>query len=638
MGDMLTTGVSGLLAFQQALDTTSNNISNASTPGYNRELVNFATQESDVYGNGWMGNGVQIADIQRVFDQTVATQVRSATSSYNQLNTFATQAAQIDDLLGSSSAGISTQLQNFSNAVQDVADSPTSTAARQALLSQATTLTSSLQGFDSSLQTLDTEANSSIGSEATTITSLAQSIASINQQIAAVTGQSQQQPPNDLLDQRDQLITELSSHINVTTSTQSDGTENVYIGSGQALVSGDKAATLVATPNAYDPAESDVSLQSDGGSVDVTNNLTGGTLGGILQFRSQMIDPTRNALGQIAVTVANAVNQQNNAGMDQNGNLGGDVFAVGGVGVDPSSANTGDATVTVTRSDPDAITTANYQLSYSSSGWSMIRTDSGASVTLTPTATAGTYTADGMTISIGAGASAGDSYLIQPTTDAVQGMTVLLTSPSQIAAASAVITTPATSNTGTGTISSGTVIDPSSYIAGSYTLGFTNGGASWQVTDSSGNPVASGTYTSGADIDFDGLQVQVTGAPAVTDTFAISPNSAGSSDNSNSNAMAGLFDQLTLGGGTQSINGTVQQLVTNIGVQTDQAQTGATAQQSVLTDATNTQQSESGVNLDEEAANLVQYQQAYEAAAQVIKTADNLFQSLIAAVGGTPLT
>lgn len=637
MGDMLTTGVSGLLAFQQALDTTSNNISNASTPGYNRELVNFVTQDSDVYGNGWMGNGVQVASIQRVFDETVASQVRSATSSYNQLNTFATDAAQIDDLLGSSSAGISTQLQNFSNAVQNVADSPTSTSARQALLSQATTLTSSMQGFDSSLQTLDTEANSSIGSEATTITSLAQSIASINQQIAAVTGQSQQQPPNDLLDQRDQLITELSSHINVTTSMQSDGTENIYIGSGQALVSGDKAATLVATPNTYDPAESDVSLQSDGGSVDITNNLTGGTLGGILQFRSQMIDPTRNALGQIAVTVANAVNQQNNAGMDQNGNLGGNVFAVGGVGVDPSTANTGNATVTVTRSDPNAITTANYQLSYSSSGWSMIRTDTGASVPLTPTGTAGTYTADGMTITIGAGANAGDSYLIQPTTNAVQGMSVLLTSPSQIAAASAVITSPATANTGTGTISAGTVIDPGTYVAGTYTLGFTNGGADWQVTDAGGT-VATGTYTSGADIDFNGMQVQVTGAPAATDTFAISPNSAGSSDNSNANAMAGLFDQLTLGGGTQSINGTVQQLVTNIGVQTDQAQTGATAQQTVLTDATNTQQSQSGVNLDEEAANLVQYQQAYEAAAQVIKTADNLFQSLIAAVGGTPLT
>ncbi|MGA3156164.1 MAG: flagellar hook-associated protein FlgK [Steroidobacteraceae bacterium] len=637
MGDMLTTGVSGLLAFQQALDTTSNNISNASTPGYNRELVNFVTQDSDVYGNGWMGNGVQVASIQRVFDETVASQVRSATSSYNQLNTFATDAAQIDDLLGSSSAGISTQLQNFSNAVQNVADSPTSTSARQALLSQATTLTSSMQGFDSSLQTLDTEANSSIGSEATTITSLAQSIASINQQIAAVTGQSQQQPPNDLLDQRDQLITELSSHINVTTSMQSDGTENIYIGSGQALVSGDKAATLVATPNTYDPAESDVSLQSDGGSVDITNNLTGGTLGGILQFRSQMIDPTRNALGQIAVTVANAVNQQNNAGMDQNGNLGGDVFAVGGVGVDPSTANTGNATVTVTRSDPNAITTANYQLSYSSSGWSMIRTDTGAAVALTPTGTAGTYTADGMTITIGAGANAGDSYLIQPTTNAVQGMSVLLTSPSQIAAASAVITSPASTNTGTGTISAGTVIDPGTYVAGTYTLGFTNGGADWQVTDAGGT-VATGTYTSGADIDFNGMQVQVTGAPAATDTFAISPNSAGSSDNSNANAMAGLFDQLTLGGGTQSINGTVQQLVTNIGVQTDQAQTGATAQQTVLTDATNTQQSQSGVNLDEEAANLVQYQQAYEAAAQVIKTADNLFQSLIAAVGGTPLT
>jgi flagellar hook-associated protein 1 FlgK len=637
MGDMLITGVSGLLAFQQALDTTSNNISNSSTPGYSREVVNLGSQDSDVYGNGWMGNGVEVQNIQRVFDETVAGQVRSATSSYNQLNTFATQAAQIDDLLGNSSAGISTQLQNFSNAVQNLADAPTSASARQALLSQATTLTSSLQGFDSSLQTLDTEANASITSETTTISSLAQSIAQINQQIAAVTGQSQQQPPNDLLDQRDQLITELSSHINVTTNLQSDGTENVYIGSGQALVSGATAAKLVATPNTYDPAESDVSLQSTSGTVDITQSLSGGTLGGTLQFRSQMIDPTRNALGQIAITVASAVNAQNSAGMDQNGNLGGNVFNVGSVGVDPSSANTGNASVTVTRSDPDAITTADYQLSYGSSGWSMIRTDTGASVPLTATATPGTYTADGMTIAIGSGASLGDSYLIQPTADAVQGMSVALTDPSQIAAASAVITSAATTNTGTGTIAAGTLSDPGAYVAGTYTLSFTNGGADWQVTDS-GGPVATGAYTSGGDIDFNGVQVQVSGAPAAGDQFTISPNSAGSSDNSNANAMAGLFNQLNLAGGSQSINGTVQALVTNIGVQTDQAQTGATAQQTVLTEATNTQQSQSGVNLDEEAANLVQYQQAYEAAAQVIKTANDLFQSMIAAVGGTPLT
>ena len=232
---------------------------------------------------------------------------------------------------------------------------------------------------------------------------------------------------------------------------QSDGTENVYIGSGQALV-------MVTQPRRWWPRQMPTTRQKAmSRSIrrrqrQYYDNLSGGTLGAFLQFRSQMIDPTRNALGQIAVTVANAVNRQNNSGMDQNGNLGGDVFAVGGVGVDPSSANTGNAIVTVTRSDPNAITTTDYQLSDSSSGWSMIRTDTGASVALTPTGTAGTYTADGMTITIGNGANAGDSYLIQPTVDAVQGMSVLLTSPSQIAAASAVIASPASTNTGTGTI------------------------------------------------------------------------------------------------------------------------------------------------------------------------------------------
>src|SRR6202167_4220143 len=252
MADMLNTAVSGLLAFQQELDTTSNNISNANTPGYSRETTDLVSVPGLYVGDLSIGYGVQVSSVQRVYDQTVASQVVSATSAYNQLNTFSTQAAEVDNLLGSTSNGLSSQLQSVASALQTVANAPTSSASRQVFLSQAQQLVSNLQSDDSSLQSLDSQANTQLTSDASQVTSLAQSIGALNQQIMADTSQSQQAPKR-LLDQRDQLINQLATYANVTTTQQSDGSVNVYIGSGQALVAGTTAATLTAIPNAYDP-------------------------------------------------------------------------------------------------------------------------------------------------------------------------------------------------------------------------------------------------------------------------------------------------------------------------------------------------------------------------------------------------
>jgi flagellar hook-associated protein 1 len=231
---------------------------------------------------------------------------------------------------------------------------------------------------------------------------------------------------------------------------------------------------------------------------------------------------------------------------------------------------------------------------------------------------------------VGAGAQAGDSYQIEPTRAAVPGLSVLLTDPSQLAAAAPLLTSAAAGNTGSGSIDQGSVPNSAAWVRGNYTLSFTSANA-WQVTNAAGTVVGNGAYTAGAPITFNGIQVTVSGAPASGDSFSIDDNASGSGDNRNATAMAGLLDQSLIGGST-SINSAVNQLVTNIGIQTSQAQSGTTAQQAVLTDATNAQQSVSGVNLDEEAANLVQYQQAYQAAAEVIKVAANLFQSVLTAV------
>ena len=222
MADLLSTSVSGLLAFQRALDTTSHNITNANTPGYSRQVAEFMTRNPQQAGNGWVGNGVDVTTIQRQYDDFLAGQSRSASSSYNQFATYATQAARVSNLLGNTTTGLTASLQNFINAFQAVADTPTSTPARQTLLSQAETLMQRLQSYDESLRGFDAQVNAQIKSEADSITSIARSLAKLNQDIVSAKGRSSQ-PPNDLMDQRDRLIDELAQHVNVNVVAQSDG-------------------------------------------------------------------------------------------------------------------------------------------------------------------------------------------------------------------------------------------------------------------------------------------------------------------------------------------------------------------------------------------------------------------------------
>lgn len=636
MAGMLSTGVSGLMAFQTALDTISNNVSNANTTGYSREAVNLVSNAAGATNGGWVGGGVSVSTITRSYDNLLAGQTRTATSSYNQLNTYSTLASNIDDMLGDSSTGLSATLTSFTSALQTLADSPSQTATRQAVLSQAQTLIAQFQSYQSTLNQLGSQVSSSISSEATTITSLGQSIASLNLQIENAQNETGQ-PPNQLLDERDALIDQLSTHVNVNTVAQSDGSVNVYIGSGQALVVGTTSTTLAATPDQYNSGQALV-LQTVNGSVDITSSISGGTLGGDLQFQGSMLTPVQNALGQAAVTLVNLVNAQNSAGIDQNGDMGTALMAVGSPTVLASSRNAGTETVAASITDTSSLTSSNYYLKYDGSNWSLVDSSSGAAATLTAS-TAGTtttLTGAGMTLTASGTAQAGDKFLIEPTASAVSGLSLLTSDPAQIAAAAALTTTATTGNTGSGAIGAATVTDAAAWTAarGDYTLSFTDA-SDWQVTDASGNAVANGTYTAGSAIAFNGVQVAVTGTPAAGDSFSIDDNiDAASGDNSNALLLAGIGSSAVLNGGKESLADAINNLIGKVGTLTRQAQNGATATQASMQSAQAAQQSVAGVNLDEEAANMVKFQQAYEAAAQVIKTAATLFQSILSAVQG----
>lgn len=631
MSSMLSTGVSGLLAFQTALDTTSHNISNSSTTGYSRQSADLATTQPQYLTGNWMGTGVSVDTIKRSYSDLVATQVRSSSSSKNQFDIYSSLADQVNNLFGDSSTGLSASLQKFADSFQSVANSPSSSAERQALLSQAQTLVTQLKSYDGRLSDLHSQVNSQLDSEATTVTGLAHDIAQLNQMISSAVGKGSD-TPNDLLDQRDNLLDQLATHVNISTVKQTDGTVNVFIGTGQALVTGATAADLITQTDSYDASRKGLAIRNGVSTVDVTDALSGGSVGGLLSFRSELLDPATNALGRIAASISDAVNSQQNAGMNLSGSLGANMFAVGGVNVLPNSANAGTGSASVTRSDVSALTTGDYLLTKTASGWSLRRTDTGQSITMSGSGTAlDPFVADGLSIVTSGTASAGDRFLIRPTSNVVSGMNVALTDPNGVAAAAPVITSASSTNTGNATITQGSVTDASDpQLRTSVTIQFLSGN---RYTTDGGTTTVS--YTSGQPItvNLNGWQATISGTPQVGDTFTVKDNAGGTGDNRNALLLANLFDKNYMDSGKTTINGAIGQWVADIGVKSSQAQSNLTTQTNLYNDNISAQQSVSGVNLDEEAGNLLRYQQAYAAAAKVISTSNALFTSLLQAIG-----
>ena len=628
MSDMLSTGVSGLLAFQTSLDTTSHNISNAATPGYSRQNTLLTENSPQLQGGGWIGSGVNVVDVRRTYDDIVAGQVRIASGAKSQWDAYTSYADQINNLFSDSGHGISASLQDLSNAFQTVSNSPNSSAERQLLLSKAQTLVDTLQSYGVRLDQITSQFSAQLDTEANAITGLAKNIASLNSKILVATGGGQA-APNDLLDQRDALIDQLSQHINVSTIKQSDGQVNVFIGTGQALVLSTNAAALTSKADPYDITRRILALQSDTGQVDITSSLTGGTVGGLLSFRSGILDTAKNNLGQIAVALTAAVNQQQNAGLDLNGNLGSNLFSVGGVSVLNNASNAGSGTVAVSRGNPQQITTADYLLTNTASGWTLQRTDTGQSIALSGAGTnVSPFVADGLSIVVGGAAAIGDRFVIKPTSTAVSGLKVNLTDPRTVAAAAPIIASANTSNTGGATITQGVVTNAANVnLLTPVTIQFTSAN---QYTVN-GGPV--NAYTSGQPISVNGWQVVISGTPTTGDAFNVQYNANGKGDNRNALLLAGVLDSGFLNSGTTSVNTAVGSWIGDVGVKSNQAQANQTAQTAVYNDLYATQQNQSGVNLDEEAANMIRYQQAYAAAAKIIATSKALFDSLMQAVG-----
>jgi len=624
MANMLTTGISGLNAAQVALTTVGNNIANAGTDGYSRQTVTQVERISQQAGKFTIGNGVDVASVQRSYSEYLTTAMWSSNASLSRASTFNDLTTTLNSVL-SGSGDMQGSLDSLYAAFSTVANAPSTSSARQSLLGDAAGTATMFNTLGQQMQAQQLSVNKQISSTVDSINNATASIAALNKQIKQLGSGAM---PNDLLDQRDALVNQLSGLVGVSAVTESDGTMSVYTTAGQTIVTGASSFNLKAAPDPYDATRTNI---TDSVGNDITTKLSGGALGAMLDYRTTVLDPAQNALGQAALALSSSVNAQQAKGLDLNGNLGAPIFSVGSPAVASSSKNTGSATIGAAISDVSATTSSDYIMTYNGASWSL-KTTSGQSVPLT-TNPDGTYSADGMTFSVSGTAAAGDSFKIQPTRNAAGSLSVAMTDPSQIAAAAALTTTAATANTGAAKVGSVSVTDPTNagVLAGA-TISFTSPTA-YTITDAGGATIGGGTYTSGQPISANGWSVSLTGTPATGDSFGVAKNANGLNDNSNALKLAALSDSGVLSGGKVSVVDAYANLTTQIGSAGAQAATNLTTQTALHDQAVSAQQSVSGVNIDEEGANLVKYQQSYQASAQVIAAAQTIFTSLMNAIG-----
>ncbi|MEO7480611.1 MAG: flagellar hook-associated protein FlgK, partial [Sulfuriferula sp.] len=464
--NILSIGQSALAAAQAGISTTGNNIANAATPGYSRQVVVQGSALSQNLGYGFLGQGTQVETIKRIYNDFQAGQVRATQSTNSSQSTYATQLQQVDNMLADPSAGLSPALQGFFKGVQDLAANPASVPSRQAALSSGQSLAARFQSLNDQLTQMNQGVNSQISSSVGVINTYAQKIAQLNNSITLAQGAANGQPANSLLDQRDQLLSDLSKEIQTSVVKQDDGKYNVFIGNGQPLVIGSQTYALKTAVSPTDPGRAEVAYATNGSSVIMgENSLGGGTLGGLLAFRSQSLDPAQNALGRVAIGLASDFNAQHRLGQDLNGNLGGNFFTVASPRVAASYGNTGTGVLNATISNASALTASDYRLNYDGTNYQLTRATDGAVTTFSSFP----QTIDGVSLNISGTPAAGDSFLIRPTVDGAKSISVAISDPALIAAAAPIRSTASSppirstssaTNTGTGTVGTASVNPP----------------------------------------------------------------------------------------------------------------------------------------------------------------------------------
>jgi len=643
---LLSIGKSGLLAAQTGLATTGHNITNANVLGYNRQVVVQGTTQPIQTGEGFIGTGTEVAQIKRVYDDFLNRQLLGAQTNQAQFDTYLNQVSQIDNLLADTTVGLGPALQGFFSGVQNANSNPQSTAARQAMLSAAESLASRFNGLSSRMKELNEGVNSGVTASVNEINSFARRIAELNNTIAGLSVDPSALP-SDLMDQRDALIAEMNKQVQVTVRPAENNMLNVSFGTGQPLVIGNRSQELATAPSTFDPERIVVGYRTQGGTFSQLPDsvLTGGQLGGLIDFRNSGLDVANANLGKIAAGLADAFNDQHKLGIDLDGNLGGNFFKDIHAYVGYDTRNSPSSTVKIDAVVVDAakLTTSDYDINYNGTNFVVTRASDGATTTISPYPQTQPQVIDGVAFSITGAAGGPDHFLVRPTYNAAQDFGVELKDRNKIALGAPVSTSVPAANTGTAKISAGAVnanyLLPGNQLAAPVTLTYNS--ATNQLTGfptavdvtvngtttsyPAGTPVP---YTSGAKMSFQGIEIDITGNPANNDKFTISPGS-GVGDARNGVLLAGLQTKNILDDGHATFQASYAQMVNFVGNKTREVQIAGAAADTTVQQAQAARDSVSGVNLDEEASNLLRYQQAYQASGKVIQVASELFDTLL---------
>jgi flagellar hook-associated protein 1 len=712
---LLSIGVTGLNASQLGMLTTQHNIANANTEGYNRQLADQATNVPVASGSGFIGQGTHVQTIRRVYDEFIVRQVNNSQTNASELETYYDEVKLIDNMLADPNSGLSPALQDFFRGVQQVAASPSSLPARQAMVSSTEALVARFKGLEQRLSEQYANVNGRLQSATGEINSLATQIADINERIVLAQA-STGQPANDMLDQRDQLIARLNEQVRVTTVVDSDGSLNVFVGSGQQLVVGARSNTLAAQPSVADPERFTIALVNGQTSQELPDSvLTGGAIAGLLRFRAESLDKAANSLGRVASTMALTFNAQHALGQDLLGNVEGsagfaaDFFQISAPKVTANALNSGAPAIDVQFIDPPPISYNNgdfkvtydvatnqysatsarygggpwtaadlptllgtveaatgaavdvktgnfvtdislsdYRVQFDATGtsFSVKRISDNQTVVPLTAVGGGRLFFDGLSLDISTAAGGNDTFQIQPTREVARNLTLntaIAADPRLIAAAGPARAAANVNNAGSGKIEVNSVQPGYTLPAAPMTLTYNGGNlsvsgatggtvsvtAGGSVTTYVNTPPAVIPFTADAVISIDGLSFSLTGAPKNGDSFTIGKNINGVADSRNALLLGQLQTQDTVGGGSASFQSAYAQLVSDIGNRTREIQVTGEAQQALLDQAISAREARSGVNLDEEAANLIRFQQAYQASARMIDIGARLFDTLI---------
>ena len=551
---LLNIAVSGLTAANRALTTIGHNVANVNTVGYSRQRADLQTRPPQLASGSFVGAGVEVVNTRRLYDAFAVNQLRTSSTSVGYADTYHDLAQSLDNLVADPDTGLNAPLQSFFNATNDLANDPASPAARQALLAEAESLASRFQTLDDALSGLDRQVNQRITDAIVEVNSYAKGIAEVNHDILLAKGGADGAQPNDLFDQRDELVRTLAEKVSVSVVAQDDGTISVATGSGQALVAGTQWNRLVAAPGTYDSTRTEIGYAAGSQVSNVTSHISGGELGALVRFRGDLLDTAHNALGRVAIGLAKTFNDQHALGLTLNGQPGSAFFVdLDGPSTEavlPNPANGvvagARAALAVEVTDASKLTTADYQLSFDGTNYTVTRLSDGTQVYSGAALPADLSATDGIRISL-SGATpvqSGDRFLVRPTRLAARDFERAVNAPAEIAAAS-----------GTG----------------------------------------------------------------------------GRGNNENALALSALRTQPLLDNGNATYEDAYGTLIVDVGSRARQAEVNQAAQRALLDEATRARELASGVNLDEEAADLMRFQQLYQANAQVIATANLLFDTLLQA-------